>query len=84
MVKALVERVEESAKWVEEKRKSVGLGPRRLRGVGKWKEALRRNIEEESPSGKHVNVLRKTREKRKKLLGKVCYLSFSPLVYNSY
>ena len=72
MVKALVERVEESAKWVEEKRKGVGFGPWRLGEVEKWKEGIRRRVEEESPLGKYVKVLRKTREKRKKLLEKVC------------
>ena len=72
MVKALVERVEESAKWVEEKRKGVGFGPGRLGEVEKWEEGMRGRVEEESPLGKYVKVLRKTREKRKKLLEKVC------------
>ena len=72
MVKALVERVEESAKWVEEKRKGVGFGPGRLGEVEKWEEGIRGRVEEEGPLGKYVKVLRKTREKRKKLLEKVC------------
>ena len=65
MVKALVERVEESAKWVEEKRKGVGFGPGRLGEVEKWEEGMRGRVEEESPLGKYVKVLRKTRKKRK-------------------
>ena len=41
------------------------------------KGRLRGRVEEESPLGKYVKVLRKTREKRKKLLEKLCYF-FSP------
>lgn len=71
-IKALVERVEESAKWMDEKRKGVGFAPGRLGEVETWEESMRAKVEEESPLGKYVRVLRKTREKRRKLMEKVC------------
>ncbi len=70
VVKALVERVEESAKWVEEKRRGVSFGPEKMSEVERWESGVKI---EETPLGKYVRVLRKTREKRRKLVEKVRY-----------
>lgn len=68
IVKELVERVEESAKWMEQKRKGVSFGPGRLSDVEVWEANLR---VEDSPLAKYVKVQRKARVKRKNLIDKV-------------
>jgi nucleolar complex protein 2 len=68
MVRALVERVEESAKWVEERRRGVSFAPSQMDEVAAWE----RNVKvEDSPLAKYVKVQRKVREKRRQLLEKV-------------
>lgn len=67
-VKALVERIEESAKWVEEKRRGVSFTPGKLGDVERWESGVK---VEETPLGKYVRVQRKAREKRRKLMEKV-------------
>lgn len=69
MIKGLVERVEESAKWVEKKRSGVGFAPGKVKQVEEWERGV--DIEE-TPLGKFVKVQRKTREKKRKLVEKVC------------
>lgn len=68
VVKGLVERVEESAKWMEEKRKGVSFGPGRLSDVERWEADMKI---EDSPLAKYVKVQRKARAKRKDLIDKV-------------
>ena len=68
VVKALVERIEESARWMEEKRKGVRFGPGKLLDVEVWEANLRI---ETSPLAKYVQVQRKARVKRKNLVDKV-------------
>lgn len=67
-VKALVERIEESARWVEEHRRGVSFAPGKLDEVAEWENGVK---VEETPLGKYVRVLRKAREKRRKLVEKV-------------
>ncbi|KAI0077656.1 Noc2-domain-containing protein [Panus rudis PR-1116 ss-1] len=67
MVKALVERIEESAKWMEDKRKNVGFAPGKMGEVEKWEKNVK---VEDTPLGKYVKVQKKAREKRKKLVEK--------------
>ncbi|KDQ54560.1 hypothetical protein JAAARDRAFT_135403 [Jaapia argillacea MUCL 33604] len=67
MVKGLVERIEESAKWVEKKREGVAFSPGRMNEVEAWEAGV--NVEE-TPLGKYVKVQRKTREKRRRLVEK--------------
>jgi len=67
MIKRLVERVEESAKWVEEKRSGITFSPGKLKEVEEWEESV--DIDE-TPLGKFVKVQRKTREKKRKLVEK--------------
>lgn len=67
-VKGLVERVEESAKWMEEQRKGVSFRPGKLSEVEMWEENLR---VDDSPLAKYVKVQRKARMKRKSMVDKV-------------
>lgn len=68
VVKTLIERVEESAKWVEDKRRSVSFAPGKLGEVERWESSVK---VEETPLGKFVRVQRKAREKRRRLMEKV-------------
>lgn len=70
LVKVLLERVEESGRWVEGKRKDISFAPGKLANVQRWETDLKSTIED-SPLSKYVKVLRKTREKRRKLVEKV-------------
>lgn len=72
VVKAVVERVEESARWVEERRRGVSFAPGKLQEVERWESSVKI---EETPLGKYVRVQRKAREKRRKLMEKVCVSS---------
>lgn len=67
-VKALVERIEESAKWVDEKRRGISFAPGKLGDVERWESSVK---VEETPLGKYIRVQRKAREKRRKLMEKV-------------
>ncbi|KAI0337672.1 Noc2-domain-containing protein [Trametopsis cervina] len=67
IVKALIERIEDSAKWVEEHRRGVSFAPGKLQQVQKWEQEV--NVQE-TPLGKYVRVLRKARDKRRKLVDK--------------
>lgn len=70
LVKGLLERIEESAQWVEQRRKGVVLAPSKLGAVREWERGLAANLEN-SPLGSYVKVQRKTRERRRKLVDKV-------------
>ncbi|KAI0695318.1 Noc2-domain-containing protein [Cytidiella melzeri] len=65
--RALIEHIEESANWVEERRRGVSFSPGKLQEVQKWEREI--NLQE-TPLGKYVRVLRKAREKRRKLVEK--------------
>ncbi|KAI0060116.1 Noc2-domain-containing protein [Artomyces pyxidatus] len=66
-IKVVVERIEESAKWVEQKRRGVAFAPGQMGEVDAWEAAL---SVEETPVGKYVRVQRKAREKQRKLVEK--------------
>jgi nucleolar complex protein 2 len=68
VVKGLLERVEESSQWVEQRRNGVTFAPGMLAEVEEWESRVKI---EESPLGKYVKVQRKTREKRRLLIEKV-------------
>ena len=72
LLKVFLERVEESAKWMEERRKNVQFSPSKLGDVQDWERGIKGKIEAESPLGKYLKVQRKTREKRRQLVEKVC------------
>ncbi|KAI0944516.1 hypothetical protein AcW1_002201 [Taiwanofungus camphoratus] len=67
LAKGLVERIEESARWVEQKRKGVTFAPGRLGEVEAWESGVNTD---DTPLGKYVKVQRKVREKRRKLVEK--------------
>ncbi|EIM84277.1 Noc2-domain-containing protein [Stereum hirsutum FP-91666 SS1] len=69
IVKGLVERIEENAKWVEKKREGVSFAPNQTGEVEGWERDLREKIGE-GPLGKYLKVLTKAREKRAKLIEK--------------
>ncbi|KAH9476916.1 putative NOC2 family protein [Psilocybe cubensis] len=70
LVKVFLERLEESSKWMEEKRKTVHFAPSRLGDVQEWERAIKPKLESDTPLGKYLKVQRKTREKRRKLVEK--------------
>ncbi|KAG6891449.1 hypothetical protein C0992_006708 [Termitomyces sp. T32_za158] len=70
-VKVLLERIEESAKWIEQRRKSVVFAPGQLAEVESWVRELRDKVED-SPLGKYLKVQKRLREKRRKLVEKAC------------
>lgn len=77
LAKALVERVEESAKWAEQRRKGVLFAPGKLGEVDRWEDDLSSRLDD-TPLGRYVKVQRKAREKRRKLIEKVRAASVTP------
>ena len=69
MVRTLLERIEESAKWVEAQRKG-SFSPGTMAAVSDWEQKLRSQLEH-APLIKYLKVQLKAREKRRKLLEKV-------------
>ncbi|KAH9033113.1 Noc2-domain-containing protein [Lactarius pseudohatsudake] len=65
--KALVERIEESARWVSERRAGVTFAPGQTAAVDLWEADLQLD---DAPLVKYVRVLRKTRERQRKLVEK--------------
>ncbi|KAF8637131.1 hypothetical protein AX17_003035 [Amanita inopinata Kibby_2008] len=64
--KTILERIEESARWVEEKRKTVTFAPGKMDRVAEW-ETYQKSKVADSPLAKYVKIQRKIREKRQKL-----------------
>jgi len=69
IVKTLLERIEESAKWVEAQRKG-SISPGAMAAVSDWEQKLRSQLKH-APLSKYLKVQLKAREKRRKLLEKV-------------
>ncbi|EKM76219.1 hypothetical protein AGABI1DRAFT_122794 [Agaricus bisporus var. burnettii JB137-S8] len=69
IVRTFLERLEESAKWVENLRKNVTFAPGKMHAVEQWEKSLR-DQSKEAPLGKYLKVQLKAREKRRKLLEK--------------
>jgi len=67
-VKTLVERIEESARWISQRRAGVTFAPGNSAAVGHWEAGLELD---DVPLIKYTRVLRKTREKQRKLVEKV-------------
>ena len=68
-MKTLLERIEESAKWVEAQRKGT-FSPGAIAAVSDWEQRLRSQLEH-APLSKYLKVQLKAREKRRRLLEKV-------------
>ena len=67
-VKTLVERIEESARWTSQQRTGVSFAPGNTAAVGLWEADLELD---DAPLIKYTRVLRKSREKQRKLVEKV-------------
>ncbi|KAG0700504.1 Noc2-domain-containing protein [Suillus ampliporus] len=67
MVKGLLERVEDCAKWIDQSRAGINFGPGKMGEVEQWEAHVKI---EESPLGKYLKVQRKSREKRKRMIDK--------------
>lgn len=70
LVKNLLERIDESAKWVEKRRAGVHFSPGKMDALEGWENDLKPEVDD-SPLGKYIKIQRKTREKRRKLVEKV-------------
>ena len=71
VIKTLLERVEESARWVEERRRKVTFAPGKIDNVAEWERDLKTKLSD-APLLKYLKVQRKVRDKRQKLADKVC------------
>ncbi|KAG7447240.1 Noc2-domain-containing protein [Guyanagaster necrorhizus] len=69
VVKTLIERMEESARWVESRRKNLKIAPGRQGDVDAWQEETKGKAGD-SPLARYVKVQRKVREKRRELVEK--------------
>lgn len=70
VAKTLLERVEESARWVEERRRKVTFAPGKIDNVAEWERDLRTKLSD-APLLKYIKIQRKVRDKRQKLADKV-------------
>jgi len=77
-VKALVERIEESARWTSQHRTGVSFAPGKTAAVGLWEADLGLD---DAPLIKYTRVLRKSREKQRKLIEKVRICPPSMVMY---
>lgn len=75
-VKTLVERIEESARWTSQHRTGVSFAPGNTDAVGLWEADLELD---DAPLIKYARVLRKTREKQRKVVEKV-HIRSAPLM----
>ncbi|PVF96820.1 Noc2-domain-containing protein [Serendipita vermifera] len=64
-IKTLVDRIEEGGQWVQDKRRSISFAPDDRAQIDRWESGVKRS---ETPLGKYANVLRKARERSKKVL----------------
>ncbi|KAK0497753.1 Noc2-domain-containing protein [Armillaria luteobubalina] len=69
VIKTLIERVEESARWVESRRKNLKIAPARQGDVDAWQDEAKSKVGD-SPLARYVKVQRKAREKRRELVEK--------------
>ena len=70
LVKVLLERIDESAQWVEQRRKAVQFSPGKIDDVQEWEKAMKTKLDD-TPLGKYLRVQNKAREKRRQLIEKV-------------
>ncbi|KAF9264587.1 Noc2-domain-containing protein [Marasmius fiardii PR-910] len=66
-IKTFIERVEESTKWAEQKRKGVQLVPGKVVDIQEYERGVRDKLAD-SPLTKYVKVQRKAREKKRKMM----------------
>lgn len=69
LVKVLLERIDDSVRWLEQRRKDVSFAPGKLDVVKDWERSLVSKLGD-APLSKYVKVQTKTREKRRNLVDK--------------
>lgn len=70
LVKTVIERAEDSARWVEQRRKAQVLAPSKIKEVAEWERETQAKVDE-SPLAKYLKVQTKVREKKKSMVEKV-------------
>ena len=70
VIKVILERIEDTMQWVEQKRKGVTFAPSRMSEVDDWEMEIKQKLDD-SPLAKYLKVQRKARDKRRSLIVKV-------------
>ena len=70
LVKVLLERIDESARWMEQRRKTVQFCPGKIGDVQEWERTVKTKLDD-TPLGKYLKIQKKARDKRRKLVEKV-------------
>lgn len=71
LLKVLLERIDDSVRWLEQWRKDVSFAPGKMDVVKDWERSLISKLGD-APLSKYLKVQTKTREKRRNLVDKVC------------
>jgi len=69
VVKVILERIEDSARWMEQKRKGVMFAPSKLNELDEWEAEIKQKLDD-SPLSKYLKVQKKVRNKRRSLIEK--------------
>jgi nucleolar complex protein 2 len=70
LVKVLLERIDESARWMEQRRKTVHFSPGKIDDVQEWEKTMKTKLDD-TPLGKYLKIQSKARDKRRQLIEKV-------------
>ena len=70
LVKVLLERIDESARWMEQRRKNVQFSPGKIDDVQEWEKTMKTKLDD-TPLGKYLKIQNKARDKRRQLIEKV-------------
>jgi nucleolar complex protein 2 len=70
VVKVMLERIEDGARWIEQMRTGVTFAPSIMGEVNEWETEVKENLDD-SPLVKYLRVQRKARNKRRDLIDKV-------------
>lgn len=71
MLKTFIERVDEGATWIVQRRDKLTFAPGDVKDVERWEGTVK---VDESPMGKWMKVQRRAREKKREMLEKVSAL----------
>jgi len=64
-----LERIDESARWMEQRRKTVHFSPGKISDVQEWEKTVKTKLDD-TPLGKYLKIQNKTRSKRRQLVEK--------------
>lgn len=67
LVKVLLERIDESGRWMEQRRKTVQFSPGKVGDVQEWEKTVKTKLDD-TPLGKYLKIQKKAREKRRKFV----------------